>query len=80
MLARFLIKLDCALRGYTGVSETVVDHDLVSSLLKEGEIRTMWRASGHRGFWFMSRNLALSRYYSRLLALQIKAVEVGLKK
>ncbi|KAI0136880.1 hypothetical protein BJ170DRAFT_728267 [Xylariales sp. AK1849] len=45
---------------------------------KEGEFRTMWRRSGHSGFWFMGGNLALCRYYSRLLALQIKALEVGL--
>ncbi|KAJ5804727.1 uncharacterized protein N7518_001030 [Penicillium psychrosexuale] len=45
---------------------------------KEGEMRTIWRRSGHPGFWFMGGNLALSRYYSRLLALQIKALEEGL--
>lgn len=44
----------------------------------EGEMRTIWRRSGHPGFWFMGGNLALCRYYSRLLALQIKAVEEGL--
>ncbi|KAJ5467515.1 hypothetical protein N7475_005267 [Penicillium sp. IBT 31633x] len=42
---------------------------------EEGEMRTIWRRSGHPGFWFMGGNLALSRYYSRLLALQIKAIE-----
>ncbi|MCJ1420859.1 hypothetical protein MMC32_007218 [Xylographa parallela] len=44
----------------------------------EGELRTIWRRSGHEGFWFFGGNLALCRYYSRLLALQIKALEVGL--
>jgi cation diffusion facilitator CzcD-associated flavoprotein CzcO len=42
---------------------------------EEGEFRTMWQKSGHPGLWFMGGNLALSRYYSRILALQIKAVE-----
>ncbi|KAJ5681980.1 uncharacterized protein N7477_001920 [Penicillium maclennaniae] len=46
----------------------------------EGEMRTIWRRSGHPGFWFMGGNLALCRYYSRLLALQIKALEVGAAK
>ncbi|KLU92462.1 hypothetical protein MAPG_11406 [Magnaporthiopsis poae ATCC 64411] len=46
----------------------------------EGEFRTIWRPSGHPGFWFMGGNLALCRYYSRLLALQIKALEEGLNK
>ncbi|MCJ1285169.1 hypothetical protein MMC26_004507 [Xylographa opegraphella] len=45
---------------------------------EEGETRGMWRRSGHPGFWFFGGNLALCRYYSRLLALQIKALEVGL--
>lgn len=42
---------------------------------REGEMRTIWRRTGHPGFWFMGGNLALCRYYSRLLALQIKALE-----
>ncbi|KAL9001975.1 MAG: hypothetical protein Q9188_005071 [Gyalolechia gomerana] len=45
---------------------------------EEGETRTMWRRSGHPGFWFLGGNLALCRFYSKLLALQIKAIEVGL--
>jgi hypothetical protein len=45
---------------------------------EEGELRTMWRRSGHPRFWFMGGNFALCRFYSRLLALQIKAIEVGL--
>lgn len=44
---------------------------------EEGEIRTMWRKSGHQGFWFMGGNLALCRWFSRLLALQIKGLEEG---
>jgi cation diffusion facilitator CzcD-associated flavoprotein CzcO len=47
---------------------------------EEGEMRTIWRPSGHEGFWFMGGNLALARYYSRLVALQIKAREEGLVK
>lgn len=45
---------------------------------EEGEMRTIWRRSGHPGFWFMGGNLAFARYYSRLLALQIKALETGI--
>jgi hypothetical protein len=47
---------------------------------KEGEVKTMWRRSGHEGFWFMGGNLALCRFYSRLLALQIKALEEGISQ
>lgn len=50
----------------------------VWGLDSEGEMRTIWRRSGYPGFWFMGGNLALCRYYSRLLALQIKALEEGI--
>ncbi|KAF2829046.1 FAD/NAD(P)-binding domain-containing protein [Ophiobolus disseminans] len=45
---------------------------------EEGEFRTMWQKSGHPGLWFMGGNLAISRYFSRVLALQIKAIEEGI--
>lgn len=45
---------------------------------EEGEFRTMWQQSGHPGFWFTGGNLAAARYYSRILALQIKAVDEGM--
>lgn len=45
---------------------------------EEGEFRTMWQKSGQPGLWFMGGNLAISRYYSRILALQIKGIEEGL--
>lgn len=47
---------------------------------EEGETRAMWRRSGHPGFWFFGGNLALCRFYSKLLALQIKALETGCMK
>jgi hypothetical protein len=46
----------------------------------EGEMRTIWRKTGHPGFWFHGGNLALCRYYSKLLALQIQALEEGITK
>ncbi|KAH6986444.1 hypothetical protein BKA56DRAFT_546205 [Ilyonectria sp. MPI-CAGE-AT-0026] len=45
---------------------------------EEGEMRTMWQDSGHPGLWFHGGNLAICRYYSKLLALQIKGLEEGL--
>ncbi|KAI9898104.1 hypothetical protein N3K66_006464 [Trichothecium roseum] len=57
------------------VADRVAD---VWGLNNEGEMRTVWQRSGHPGFWFHGGNLALCRYYSRLLALQIKGQEVGL--
>ncbi len=45
----------------------------------EGELRTIWRDSGHGGLWFMGGNLHQSRHYSKFLALQIKALEEGIR-
>ncbi|RFU29280.1 hypothetical protein B7463_g7071, partial [Scytalidium lignicola] len=59
------------------IAESVDD---VWGLDEEGELRGMWRPTRHPRFWFMGGNLALARYYSLLLALQIKAIELGLKK
>jgi cation diffusion facilitator CzcD-associated flavoprotein CzcO len=50
----------------------------VWGLDEEGELRTIWRDSGHPGLWFMGGNLHLSRFFSKRLALQIKAREEGL--
>ncbi|OAP59200.1 hypothetical protein AYL99_06498 [Fonsecaea erecta] len=44
----------------------------------EGEMRTIWQKSGHPGFWFMGGNLSLCRFYSKILALQIKGLLEGL--
>lgn len=46
----------------------------------EGEMKGIWQRSGHPGFWFHGGNLALCRFYSKLLALQIKGREAGLYK
>lgn len=43
----------------------------------EGELRTIWRRSGHPGLWFMGGNLQQSRFYSTFLALQIQADLAG---
>ncbi|KAK0611416.1 dimethylaniline monooxygenase (N-oxide forming) [Immersiella caudata] len=45
---------------------------------EEGEMRTIWSESGHPGLWLHGGNLAMCRYYSRVLALQIKAKLDGL--
>jgi putative flavoprotein involved in K+ transport len=43
----------------------------------EGELRSMWRPSGHPGLWFTGGNLAWSRFYSKVLALQLAARTFG---
>ncbi|KAI1383397.1 FAD/NAD(P)-binding domain-containing protein [Hypoxylon trugodes] len=40
---------------------------------EEGETRVMWRPTGQPGLWIFGGNLAMCRYYSQLVAVQIKA-------
>ena len=47
---------------------------------EEGETKVMWRRSGHPGLWLHGGNLALCRYFSRIVALQIKAQLEGLSQ
>jgi hypothetical protein len=44
----------------------------------DGELATMFRPTAQRGLWFAGGGLAHSRIYSRFMALQIKAREIGL--
>ncbi len=44
----------------------------------EGELRNMWKPTRHEALWFHGGNLAQARFYSLILALQIKAREVGI--
>jgi len=43
-----------------------------------GELRNMWKPTAIDGMWFHGGNLALSRYYSRFVALQLKARAEGI--
>jgi hypothetical protein len=42
------------------------------------ELRNMFTRTGQPGLWFIAGSLAQCRIYSKYLALQIKAFEVGL--
>ncbi|KAJ7137003.1 hypothetical protein C8R44DRAFT_768224 [Mycena epipterygia] len=44
-------------------------------LNNEGEINGAWRDLGVPGLWYMIGNLALGRFHSKHVALQIKAIE-----
>ncbi|KAJ7761821.1 hypothetical protein B0H16DRAFT_539958 [Mycena metata] len=46
-------------------------------LNSEGEINGAWRDLGVPGLWYMMGNLALGRFHSKHVALQIKAMEEG---
>jgi putative flavoprotein involved in K+ transport len=44
----------------------------------EGELRNMWKPTRQEALWFHGGNLHLSRHYSQIVALQIKARMEGL--
>jgi putative flavoprotein involved in K+ transport len=44
---------------------------------EEGELHGMWRPTGQPGLWFHAGGLAQCRIFSKVLALQIKARELG---
>ncbi|BCH29574.1 FAD-dependent oxidoreductase [Mesorhizobium sp. L-8-10] len=43
-----------------------------------GELRNMWKPTAQEGLWFHGGNLALSRFYSKFVALQLKARMEGI--
>jgi putative flavoprotein involved in K+ transport len=44
----------------------------------EGELRNMWKPTQQEALWFHGGNLMQARFYSLMLALQIKARQAGL--
>ena len=44
----------------------------------EGEMSNMFKRTAQEGVWFMGGGLTQARVYSLYLALQIKAIELGL--
>jgi putative flavoprotein involved in K+ transport len=44
----------------------------------EGELRNMWKPTAQEGLWLQGGNLLQARFYSRLLAMQIKARMEGI--
>jgi putative flavoprotein involved in K+ transport len=45
---------------------------------EDGELRNMWRRTPQPGLWFTGGGLPQVRIYSKFLALQIKAAELGM--
>ncbi|KAL7273795.1 hypothetical protein RUND412_003321 [Rhizina undulata] len=60
--------------------EVVKDVGPVWGLDEEGELRGIWKRTEKEGLWFMGGNMALCRWWSKILALQILAMEQGLMK
>lgn len=75
--------------GYTGVRQRtakIFGEDVARNIEpvwgfdEMGEQRGVWKRSGQEGFYVAAGNYWLARYFSRLLALQIKAIEVGISR
>ena len=50
----------------------------VWGIATNGELANMWTRTPQEGLWFMGGALAQGRIYSLYVALQIKALELGL--
>lgn len=51
----------------------------INKVGEDGELTAVWRHSGKDRLWFsMATGILYSRFYSKLLALQIKAIEEGI--
>ncbi|KAF7350593.1 Flavin-binding monooxygenase [Mycena sanguinolenta] len=65
------------MRGLFG--DAVMDQtSAVWGVDEEGEIKGCYRPSGHPHLWFAGGDFVTSRFYSKQLALEIKAIELGL--
>jgi putative flavoprotein involved in K+ transport len=73
--------------GYKGQKEAVrpILGDTIADRIgtvwgfdEEGELAGMWRPTGQPGLWFLAGGLAQCRLFSKVLALQIKARELGI--
>jgi hypothetical protein len=43
----------------------------------DGEMNNMWKRTAQEGLWLVGSGFAVSRQFSRVVALQIKAIEEG---
>ncbi|KAF7362786.1 Flavin-binding monooxygenase [Mycena venus] len=65
------------MRGLFG--DAVIDQTTrVWGVDEEGEINGCYRPSGHPGLWYAGGDFVTSRFYSKQLALEIKAIELEL--
>ncbi|KAL0948920.1 hypothetical protein HGRIS_009029 [Hohenbuehelia grisea] len=60
-------------------SEAINQTGDVWGLDEEGEIKGSYKPSGHPGLWFAAGDFYQSRYMSKRMALEIKAIQLGLR-
>jgi putative flavoprotein involved in K+ transport len=60
------------------LGDAIADHvGQVWGIGPDGEMANMWKRTPQPGLWFMGGGLTQSRIYSKYMALQIKAIELG---
>ncbi|CCM04096.1 uncharacterized protein FIBRA_06255 [Fibroporia radiculosa] len=73
--------------GYTDPRESLRDlfgAELIDrtkplwDLDEEGEVQGCYRPTGHPGLWYGAGDFTMSRFLSKQLALQIKAIQIGM--
>jgi hypothetical protein len=73
--------------GYYGISSSIQDvfGEKIASQIgdvfqidEEGEFGSNWRPTKHERLWICCHPISFTRFYSKLLALQIQATELGL--
>jgi hypothetical protein len=67
-----------AARGHRDIGSDAYVHGRRDLGPWAGEIRNVWKPTRQRGLWFHNGNFGLMRFFSRILALQIKARHAGL--
>ena len=79
-----LIELATGHEGQASAARRILGDDVgdptdpVWGFDEEGEMRGMWRPTGQKRLWFLAGGLAQCRGSSKMLALQIKARELGI--
>ncbi|KAJ2989557.1 hypothetical protein NUW54_g8745 [Trametes sanguinea] len=66
-----------SVRGLLGEENSSLVGD-ISGLDAEGEMKGSYRPTEHPGLWFATGDIFVSRFYSQILALQIKARQLHL--
>ncbi|KAI0327782.1 FAD/NAD-P-binding domain-containing protein [Cubamyces sp. BRFM 1775] len=61
-------------------SDVMEQVDQVYGLDDEGELNGSYRPCGYPGLWFATGDFFVSRFMSKPLAIQIKAIQVGLRE
>ncbi|KAJ6562315.1 FAD/NAD-P-binding domain-containing protein [Mycena capillaripes] len=74
--ATFYESIRDTMRGLFG-DEVIDQTSAVWGIDEEGEINGCYRPSGHPGLWFAPGDFGISRFYTKQLALEIKAIELG---